>query len=102
MQANFRSKFKWFEVAAAGTEIGMAVGAVFGLVIGGGAGGWFWYSMATDGFNAFSDDTEALFGFVLTVGLSIGGFVVGLCGGGILGFAMSGIFSAITASSKSR
>jgi hypothetical protein len=92
--------FKWLGAATVGTFIGLAAGAVVGLLIGGGLGGWFWYDMRNDGFNALSDDTENLFGFCVTVGLGVLGALVGLIGGGLTGLLTSTLISAIIGSSK--
>ena len=97
MQSNSEKKFlRWFGTASIGTFIGLGAGVLLGILIGGGLGGWFWYDMRHDGFNAFSDDTENLFGFCLTVGLAVVGAIAGLVSGGLAGLLISGLYAAVT------
>ena len=88
--------FRWFGRASVGTFVGVLAGALAGVVAGGGLGGWFWYDMRNDGFNALSDDTENIFGFCLTIGLAVVGAVAGLVGGGLVGLLVSTVYSLIS------
>lgn len=97
MKVKTESKFfKWLGAASVGTFIGLVAGALLGLLIGGGLGGWFWYDMRNDGFNALSDDTENLFGFFVTAGLAIAGAFLGLMAGALTGLLASTLLSAIS------
>ena len=81
--------FNWLGSASFGLAVGVIAGAILGLVILGGCGAYFWYTLVSDDVHVIDPSSETIFGFLVTVALAVAGAIGGMVAGGIAGFTAS-------------